>query len=172
MDDLIGNLYVELHSYLLTLIRNRIYTGCPDDYVYDCLNDIFEIAIKKQFDPNFLKNPRGWLIVTAKNVVDNYNRKNLNRLTYYQSDYDMDLITKEQDMTENLIYRLALENNIIEQAMDSLSEKERLLYQMRFEEEMKPNDIAKKLNLSLCAVNTRLTRLKAKISSYIHAAIP
>lgn len=171
MDDLIGELYVELHSYLLTLIRSRIYTGCPDDEIYDCLNDVFEIAIKKQFDPNFLKNPKGWLIVTTRNVVDNYNRKNLKRLTHYQLDYDMRFLAKKQDMTEDLVYQIAMEDHLIDQAISSLSERERQLYKMRFEEKMKPQDIADELDLKLCAVNTRLTRLKAKITTFIHTSI-
>ena len=171
MDDLISELYIELYPYLLTLIRCRIYTGCPDDYIYDCLNDVFEIAIRKQSDPNFLRNPRGWIIVTARNVVDNYNRKTINRLSYYHMGYDMNSITREHDMTEDLVYKLAMENNIIDQALNSLSEKELKLYKMRFKDEMKPGDIADELDLKLCAVNTRLTRLKRKITTFIHTAI-
>lgn len=171
MDNQIGELYVELYSYLLTLIRNRIYIGCPDDYVYDCLNDVFEVALRKQSDPNFQRNPKGWLIITTRNIVDNYNRKTLGRLSYYYLDYDMNGITREADMAEDLVYKVAMENHVIEKAMNTLSEPERKLYKMRYEEEMKPSDIANKLKLKPSAVNTRLTRLRSKITTFIHAAI-
>ncbi|MDO4556108.1 MAG: sigma-70 family RNA polymerase sigma factor [Lachnospiraceae bacterium] len=171
MDDLISKLYMELGSYLFTLIKNRLYTGCPEDQIYDCLNDVFETALQKQSDPKFQQNPRGWLIITARNKVDNYNRKALRRLSHYQFDCDMTRIYSKKDMIEDLTYQMALENNIFGQLMDHLSEKERRLYTLRFEERLKPEEIASKLQTSKTNVNTSLSRLKIKIKKYICAAV-
>ena len=171
MDDLISELYTELRGYLVTLIRNRLYAGCPEDYVYDCLNDVFEIALRKQFDSNFQRNPRGWLTIAAKNVVDNYNRKTVNRLNYYQFDCDMDRIPKEHDMIEDLAYQISLENNIFGQLKSYLSESDRQLYIMRFEKKMTPRAIAEELHVPINTVHTRLSRLKTRIIQFIYASV-
>ena len=171
MQNLIGELYGELRGYLVTLIRNRLFSGCPDDYVYDCLNDVFEIALRKQNDPGFQKNPKGWLIVTAKNVVDNFNLKTVKRLTFYQSDCEMDWIPDECDMLESLSYSLAMENHVLEQIKKDLSEEERLLFVMRYERKMSARDIAEELHLTSANVSTKLTRIKRKVTRLVYAYV-
>jgi RNA polymerase sigma factor (sigma-70 family) len=171
MNDTIGELYEELRGYLVTIIRNRLYTGCPDDYIYDCLNDVFEIALTKQSDPNFQQNPRGWLIVTTKNTADNFNRKALGRLSYHQSDCKMDWIPSQKDMLENLSYQLAVEGNIVERVKHALSPEDCQLFVMRYEQKLNPQEISEKLQISLGASHTRLTRMKQRAIHLIHAYV-
>lgn len=168
MNDLIGELYEELRGYLVTLIRNRLFSGCPEDYVYDCINDVFEIALIKQSDPNFQKNPRGWLIVTAKNVADNFNRKTINRLSYHQLDYELEWIPSKKNMLEDLAYKFAIKENVVAKVKDSLSEEDRQLFIMHFEQYMTYHEIAEELHVSISAAATRLTRVKHRVTRLIY----
>lgn len=168
MNNLIGELYEELRGYLVTLIRNRLFSGCPEDYVYDCLNDVFEIALEKQFDSSFQKNPKGWLVVTAKNIADNFNRKTLNRLSHYQLGYELDWIPSTKNMLEDLAYKLAIEENILGKIKDSLSEEDRRLFIMHFEQHMTYLEIAEQLHISIPAAATRLTRVKHRVTRLVY----
>ena len=171
LDDLIAELYEELRGYLLTLIRNRLFEGCPDDYAYDCLNDVFEIALKKQSEPSFQKNPRGWLIITAKHVVENFNRKTLNRLTFHQIDYDPDWQPGKVDMLENLTYKIAIEKNIMEQIKSGLSPEDGRLFELRYMKKMHPRDIAEELHITENSINVKLTRMKVRAKRVLHRCV-
>lgn len=156
----IGELYDELHRYLFTLIQNRIYDGCPHDYIYDCLNEVFIIALSKKHDPKFQANPKKWLVVTARNVVDNFNRKTLNRLRFYQQDVEMEELQDSNDIVENLALKAALEDNVIHKIKQELSSEERVLYIMRYEEGKTTKQIAKELGIRHGTISTRVNRMK------------
>lgn len=156
----IGELYDELHRYLFTLIQNRLYDGCPLDYVYDCLNEVFIIALNKKQDPKFQANPKKWLVITARNVVDNFNRKTLNRLRFYQQDVELEEIQDTTDILETLALKIALEDHVIQKIKQDLSSEERILYTMRFEEGKSTKEIAKELGMRHGTVSTRVNRMK------------
>lgn len=159
-DHEIGALYNELYGYLFTIIQNRIYEGCPQDYILDCLDEVFLIALRKKRDKNFRENPKGWLIITTRNVVDNFNRKHVNRLRFLESDVKMDNLTASHDIVEHLALKMALEDHVIDKIKQELSEEERVLYVMRFEEGKTTKEIAQELGIKHGTISTRVNRMK------------
>lgn len=169
--DFIAKLYAEFSVNLTYIIKSRLYIGCPDDYVYDCLNDVFLIAIQKRNDKSLQENPQGWLVITARNVVDNFNRK-----AYYQNKLvdhssDMQEIPQQVDMIEDYIYRDCLNNDFLKYLNETLSKDEKYLYYLRYSQKLSLTEISEKLNITPNAVNTRLHRLRNKIKEFIRKSI-
>lgn len=171
MNDFICSLYTEYSDYLATVIRNRLYNGCPSDYIYDCLNDTFEIAMKKQSDPRFQDHPKAWLVQTARNVADNFNRKACYRNQFVDYSGDIESVLNHSDLTEDLIYQECVQNHFLERLSESLSPKERHLYYLRYERDLDHKTISEELNISVNAVHTRLNRLRTKVRQLIHENI-
>lgn len=163
----IGELYDELHGYLFTLIKGRLYDGCPEEDIYDCLNEVFIIALHKKNDPKFQANPKKWLVVTARNVVDNFNRKHLNRLRFHDSNLGMEEVEDSNDMLENLAFKIAVEEHVLEKIKMELSPEERVLYIMSFEERKTTKEIAKELGLKRGTISTRVNRVKKHVETLI-----
>ena len=169
--DFICSLYEEYSDYLATVIRNRLYKGCPSDYIYDCLNDTFEIAVKKQFDSRFQDHPKAWLVQTARHVADNFNRISCYRNQFMDYSSDIESVLNCSDMTENFIYQECIQNHFLEQLRDSLSPNEKRLYYLRYERDFSHKQISEELNTSANAVNARLRRLKTKVRQIIRENI-
>ena len=163
----IGALYDELYGYLFTLIKGRLYRGCLEDVVYDCLNEVFIIALRKKDDASFQENPKKWLVVTAKHVVDNYNRKHLNRIQNHHAEYDLSLRSDGTNMLEDLAFKIAVEENVLDTVKKELSADDRVLYIMRYEERKDIDAIAKELGMKRGTVFTRITRVKRKMEKLI-----
>lgn len=166
-DHEIGALYNELHGYLFTLIQSRIYEGCPQDYIYDCLDEVFLIALGKKKDKKFRQNPKGWLIITAKHVVDNFNRKHKNRLRFHDPEVEVENLSVPQDFIEHLALKMALEDHLFDKIKTELSEEERVLYIMRFEENKTTKEIAQELGIRHGTISTRVNRMKNHVESLI-----
>jgi RNA polymerase sigma factor (sigma-70 family) len=169
MENNIAFLYKEFSQTLIYVIKARIYPGCPKDYIYDCLNDVFTIAIQKQNEPAFLANPEGWLIITARYVVDNFNKKHYNHSSILDPTYDTEAIPqKNMDLIENYICKDFLNNAFRKFFKESLSKDEKYLYYLRYSEHRDLTQISEVLHITPNAVNTRLCRLRAKIKEFIH----
>jgi RNA polymerase sigma factor (sigma-70 family) len=169
MENDIGYLYEEFSRTLIYVIESRIYPDCPKDYIYDCLNDVFTIAIQKQDDPSFQANPKGWLIITARYVVDNFNKKHYNHSSVLDPTYDTAAIPqKNMDLIENYIYKDFLNNTFQKFLTESLSKDEKYLYYLRYSEQLDLAQISEAFHITPNAANTRLSRLRAKIKQFIH----
>ena len=169
----IGELFVRYQNYLFTVISNHIFEGCPSDYIYDLLDDTFTIALEKKDDPKFNADPVGWLVTTARFVVDNFNRKTQNRMRFYDSNFafDMRRIPGPDTMLDDLAFKIAISEQIWDKIYDDLNRNERVFMVMKYYQKKKPAEIAKELHMSENVVKVRLTRLKKKIRKLIHKHI-
>lgn len=171
MEDFITDLYASYYDLLIYIIKNRLYSGCPKDLAYDCLNEVFIVALEKHEELMKHENPKGWLTQTAKYIVDNYNRTACfrNRKTGYLD--EMLDIPNPQDMTEDCAYKECLENNFIEYLNKTLSNEEKKLYHLRYEKKLSLQAISEELHITPNAVNTRLHRLREKVKEFIRKNI-
>jgi len=165
----IGELFRQYEKYVLTVILSRLYDGCPKDYAYDCLQDVFAIALEKKDDEKFNQNPIGWLTLTAQHVVENYNRKFTNRSRFHHTAFDFDLNTVPASdyWFEDMAYRVAIENHIWERILDDLKRDERVIFIMRYYQEMSSEDICLELGISKNHLAVRLSRIKHKVKKAI-----
>ena len=166
----IGDLFQRHKNYLLTVLWDHLYKGCPPDIVYDCLHDVFAIALEKKEEERFNQNPVGWLTLTAKNVAGNYTRKHTNRLRFHLTDFDWDCaaIPDSDFWFEDLAYRMAIENRVWEKILGELKEEDRAIFIMRYYRKLSLDDISSDLGISKNHLNVRISRMKKQIRKLIH----
>lgn len=158
----IGELFTDLHKYLYVVIYNRLSDEVPKDYAYDCLQETFKTALEKKDDKKFNANPKGWLIVTAKYTVDNFNRTYKTYDKHYASEEDAKDIPYSHDLLEDLAFKMTIEDHILEKIKAELSSGDALFFKMRFEYKMEIDAIAKELEMKPGAVHTKISRVKKK----------
>lgn len=157
-------------NYLLTVILGRLYEGCPSDFACDILQDVFTTALEKRTDEKFNHNPGGWLVVTARNKVDNFNRKETNRMRFHESAYDFDLddLTAITNMFEDLALKMAIEDGIMDKILNELKPDDRVLLIMRYFQNNSLDDIAADLGIPKNRLNVKINRMKAQVKKIIH----
>lgn len=165
----IGELFRHYEKYLLTVILNSLYEGCPLDFAYDCLHETFVIALEKQNDEKFNQNPSGWLVKTARFVVENFNRKSTNRLRFHVSDFnfDMNKLPAGTNMFEDLALNIAIEEKIWDKILKELEPDFRVVLIMRYYQEKPLDEIAAELGISKNLLKVRITRMKAQVKKII-----
>lgn len=165
--DEIGTIFYGLRKYLTVVIYNHLDDDCPKHYTDDCLQETFRIALEKRYDPKFNHNPKAWLVVAAKYVVDNFNRTYKTYEKHHAYDDEAINIPYSQDLIEDLAFKLEIENHILEKIKQDLSRDDALFFKMRFEYNMEVETIAKELEMKEGAVHTRLSRVKKKVKVLI-----
>ena len=166
-DNEIGELFEKHHKELLTLIRIRLYKGCPADYAYDCLDQIFVIALQKQSDPKFKVNPKGWLFSTADYVVKNFNKKEARELAHLSVHENLTNLPAPHDVIEDILFQEALDTHIFDSIKYELTAEERVLYIMRFGQKKSLNEISEELYMGKNRLKVKLHRLRNKIEKII-----
>ena len=146
-------------------IKNMIYSKVEDD-ITGCVQDTFLIAWNKVDTLHNHPNITGWLIVTAQNLVSKFNAEYLKRQKLIDDSIDMEDIVQENDFTQELIddmeYQKYIESGIVEKFINQLSESEQQLYELKYKQKLKNEDIAKILKIKANAVASRSKRLIQK----------
>ena len=168
-----NEIYSENYNIVYQKVKNMIYSKVDDD-ITGCVQDTFLTAWDKIDTLHSHPNITGWLIVTAQNVVSKFNAKYLNRQKLTDDSIDMEDIVQENDFTQELIddmeYQKYIESGIVEKFISQLSESERQLYELKYKQKLKNEDIAKILKITSNAVASRSKRLIQKFKkNYLSA---
>lgn len=163
-------LIVENKKALVNIVRKLVPHTTKDD-VDECFSRLYMTTLEK-FD-SFQRSPNkiGWLFLTIKNIAHEYRREKENILQ--PLDIDKEPSVPEYDLQENDIIFGILTNHIPEDTLakiilSKLSEKERLLFDLRFRQKLKHNDIADRFNQSPSGTRRQISALKNKISDMIY----
>jgi len=131
-------------------------------YAEDIANDVFLLFCQKWQKLEDI-NYKSWLYETAQNLIKNH-YKMLKRKTKNETHID-------DSVAENLSYEENFENigedkteERKNEIINSLTERDRQLYEMKYVEKMPNNQIRETLSLSEDALEKRLYRLKQKIA--------
>ncbi len=120
----------------------------------DIVQNVFIVLLAKKEAVSKMENQSAWLYQTLRNQIGN----ELKRKKYRQTqslDESVDLASFDVYFEE-----LALH------LPRGLSEKEREILVMRFEEQMSLDEIAERLGISYAAAGTRLSRAKVRCKNY------
>jgi RNA polymerase sigma-70 factor (ECF subfamily) len=169
--DFIAKIYQEHYEFVKLCVMNRIHTPKIADDVSSCVQDVFVAAMKAKGLENH-PNIKGWLLLTVKNVVKNFNRQNVVRRKYYEYTFEPDINESEvPDFSDLLIERIEYERleglGIIEKIYESLSLNERDFYDLRYKKEFSIKKINEILDISKAAAATRCSRLNVKLKRKI-----
>lgn len=133
----------------------------------DCVQEAFLVLSTKLKSGEEIENPRAFLYRTAENFVKRRQEqitKDTKRLVPLEK--AAEVATNDEAFSE------AIENTdydaLAERLIDALDDDEKLLYNLRYIENTRVDEIAKILNISRPAVSMRLVRLKTKITQAVN----
>ena len=146
----------ELRNFILKRVKDQDLTN---DILQDVLMKVYKFCISK----SGVRNIRSWLFQIAQNTITDYYRK--------QSKFsDLDNLTEIENEDQNLAFSEA--TNYILPMLDFLPKKYAVPLKLADINTMKQADIAKKLNLGLPAIKSRIQRarllLKAEFITCCH----
>ena len=133
----------------------------------DCVQEAFLVLSSKLRDGENIENPRAFLYRTAENFVRRRQEemsKDTKRL--------VPLETATEAAASDEIYNETLDSidfdALAERLISSLDEDEKLLYNLRYVQNTRVDEIAIILKISRPAVSMRLMRLKTKITDMVN----
>ena len=133
----------------------------------DCVQDSFLVLQQKLISGDTVENPRAFLYRTAENFVK---RKREERAKAKQRNVPLEYA--EETVSVDLDYLAAVDETdydlLAQELIETLSDDEKALYDLRFVRRTAVNDIAVILKISPAAVSMRLKRLKEKVKMKVY----
>lgn len=133
----------------------------------DCVQEAFIVLNTKLRDGENIENPRAFLYRTAENFV----KRRQEEITKETKRF-VPLENATDAATSDELYNDALDSidfdALAERLIASLDEDEKLLYNLRYIQNTRVDEIALTLNISRPAVSMRLVRLKTKITDMVN----
>lgn len=133
----------------------------------DCVQEAFLVLNSKLLNGEEIDNPRAFLYRTAENFV-----KRRQEQIVKENKRLVPLENATEAATNEEVYCQAIEgidyDMLAERLISSLDEDEKLLYNMRYIQNTRVDEIALTLNISRPAASMRLVRLKTKITDMVN----
>lgn len=156
---------------LVGYIRTQ-FKDISDADIEDCLQELFLRAYKKfsSFENSSDKN--WWLFNTMQNIMHEFCRKKkricdhtipISLVSESEEEFE-----EEKDLIFEIITNHSDEAQIIKVILSYLTEKERLLYKLRYIDNLSTSEIAKRLSVPSGSIRGRLSDLKKKVKKLIH----
>ena len=129
----------------------------------DCVQEAFLVFSERLFDGEEFENPRAFLYRTAENFV----KRRQEQITK-ETKRNVPIETAEDAAVSDEIYTETLDSidfdALAKRLINELSEGEKTLYNLRYIQNNRVDEIALTLNISRPAASMRLMRLKTKIT--------
>ena len=133
----------------------------------DCVQEAFLVLNNKLLGGEKIENPRAFLYRTAENFV-----KRRQEQIAKEIKRNVPLESATEAATIDEVFSEAIKNidydALAERLIASLDEDEKLLYNMRYIQNTRVDEIALTLNISRPAASMRLVRLKTKITDMVN----
>ena len=163
---LIGQNKVRLTAY----IRSQ-FKDISDPDIEDCFQDLFVRTYDKFSSFNRSPDKTGWLFKAMKNIMHEFCRERKK----YSDHTILDVLVPEfeedfqgeTDLIFGIITNYSGEAQLVQTILSNLTEKERLLYRLRYIEKLSTDKIAEQLSLPSGTVRGRLSDLKRKVEKLI-----
>ena len=163
---LIGQNKVHLTAY----IRSQ-FKDISDPDIEDCFQDLFVRTYDKFSSFNRSPDKTGWLFKAMKNIMHEFCRKKkkcsdhtISATLISESEEEFQ---EETDLIFDIITNHSSEAQIVQTILSNLTEKERLLYRLRYMEKLSTDKIAEQLWVPSGTVRGRLSDLKRKVEKLI-----
>ena len=154
--------HIKLFNYLLRLCKDA---ARAEDILHDCFIKVIEHPGK--FNPQFRFST--WLYTIATNLYSNEmrNRQNRQRIQKEKLSYTDTFYTEEHNRIDRTNFRKELE-----EFLDNTTEENRLLFTLRFSEELTVPEISQVLDCPEGTVKSRLFYLMKKMAIVLKAYNP
>ena len=160
-DSELKKVYAQYYSILYKFCLSRL----KNDYSYvdDCVQETFIVLYNKLLSGEEFEYTLAYLYKTADNLV----KKRFNQLKKQEKEISIDDIKDINAFSVDLDDRLTFEE-YSRMISDALTDTEKEIFALRYIEELKVNEIAERLNMSVTNVTTRLSRIREKIRKEIN----
>ncbi len=162
---------IEKNKVLLTVYIRKQFKDISDLDIEDCFQELFLRVYEKYSSFDRSSNKSGWLFKAMKNIMHEFCRE---KKKYSDHTISATLVSEfkeefqeEPDLIFDIITNHSGEAQIIQTILSNLTEKEQLLYQLRYIKNLSTDKIAEQLSLPSGTVRRRLSDLKKKIEKLI-----
>ena len=156
-----NQIYSDHYDSIYFRVKNILYSKIADD-ISSCTQETFTRAWMNIESLQNHQNIAGWLVVTAKNIAQNFNSRyltNIKNSNYSATDAET---IAEENFTEKIDSEL-----VAEKILSQLSASERKLYELKHVMGLSNEDIGKIFEISPNAVASRNKRLKDKLAELV-----
>ena len=164
----IDDLYDRYHNRILMYCYAKL--GFSHYDADDCAQEVFTIAYSKRNKLAVHPDPEGWLFKTAEFVVQKkrcklaviyYHELPLEYTESKRYAYDQDIDFEPYKFSDEEI--LALKDGVL----DQLKDRDRLLYELRYEKQLTYAEICDETGSSMDAVRMRLYRINVHLHQLV-----
>lgn len=148
--------YVSVYRYCLSKLKNNEMTE-------DCVQEAFLVLYKKYLAGEEIEYVKAFLMKTASNFV----LKKFEEIKKMQKTVNIDEIINIPSQNDDMEERLTFDE-YSKQISAALSTLDAEIFTLRYIDEYKIEEIAKRLNMSIPAVTTRLSRIRQKLKKIFH----
>lgn len=152
----------------------RKYVSNPTDYdIEECISQLYLTTLLNFETYKSSPNQPGWLFLALKNISSDYMRgkkkdDKLSNESIDENEYKLKDSFSEDDMIFSILTNHLPEEVLVELILAELSEKERLLFELRFRQHAEYADIAKQFKQSQSGIRRQVSQLKSKITDIVH----
>jgi RNA polymerase sigma factor (sigma-70 family) len=156
----------------IRLIRKNVSNAESYD-IEECISRLYLTTLENYDTYKSSPNQTGWLFLTLKNISSDYMREKkkddkLVNESIDENEYKLKDNFTEDDLIFSILTNHLPEEALIEIILSELTEKEQLLFELRFKRHAEYADIAKRLRQSQSGVRRQISQLKHKITDIIH----
>ena len=144
--------YTSVYRFCLSKLKNHRQD------VEDCVQEAFLALYHKYLAGAEIENPTAFLLQTAYNFI----KREYRQLEKAQNTVDIEEIREIPSQDEDIDERLTFEQ-YSRQISAALNDTDAEIFSLRYIEEFKIEEVARRMDMSISAVTTRLSRMKEKI---------
>lgn len=144
--------YSSIYRFCLSRLKN------DKDSIEDIVQEAYLVLYNKYLENINVEYPLAFLMKTADNLV----KKRYAEIEKMQRQVPIEEVIHIESQNEDIDDRLTFEQ-YSKQISDALNETDAELFSMRYVEELKIDEIAERMNMSIPAVTTRLSRIREKL---------
>lgn len=155
-DSKLKDAYTAYYSSVYKFCLSRLKSDRAS--VDDCVQETFIVLYKKYLSGEEIEFTQAFLLKTASNFV----KKRFAQIKREETNVDIEEIKEIITHSNDIEDRLSFEE-YSRMISDALSDTDREIFAMRYIQELKIEEIANKLEVSVSSVTTRLSRMRNKL---------
>ena len=150
-------------------VCKTFYSASKED-IEDCFSELYIKTWENYTAFKDSPNKAGWLFLTVRNIVsDRVRENNRQAISAVKKQEQYEEYYGENDIIFGILTNHLSESELKELILDKLSEKDRLLYRLRFEKKLDTKEIAKQIGLANSTVRRQVRELRLNITDLIYS---
>lgn len=162
--DIIERFYTESEYYdvVRSTILHMVKSGINKFDLDDCISEVYLTALRKRRELEKHPNIHGWLASTSRIIAKRYMKSKMIESMLISDAYDNYRGSRNNSDEEQRLY-----NELLDLLKRELKRSEYQLFTLKFIEKIPTAEIAAIIGIKPHSVESRVTRLKAKIKNIL-----